>query len=55
VFNQDLARAVETFRRMAAIDVETACVGHGEPILAGAGHRLREVVRTRGADWVLRH
>jgi len=55
VFNQDRARAVATFQRMAALDVDTVCVGHGEPIQRGAGDRLREVVRTRGADWVLPH
>ena len=55
VFNQDRARAVASFQRMAALDVDTVCVGHGEPIQGGAGDRLREVVRTRGAVWVLPH
>ena len=55
VFNQDPARAVASFQRMAALDVETVCVGHGEPIQGDAGDRLREVVRRRGADWVLPH
>jgi hypothetical protein len=40
---------------MAALDIDTVCVGHGEPIQRGAGDRLREVVRTREADWVLPH
>ncbi|OBG94925.1 MBL fold metallo-hydrolase [Mycobacterium sp. E136] len=42
-FNQDRARTVESFRRLAALDVDTACFGHGEPIVSGAGARLREV------------
>ena len=55
VFNQDRARAVASFQRLAALDVDTVCVGHGEPIQRGAGDRLREVVRTREANWVLPH
>ena len=39
-FNQDRVRAVESFRRLAALDVETACFGHGEPIPSGAGRLL---------------
>ena len=31
-FNQDRAQTVASFRRLAALDVETACFGHGEPI-----------------------
>lgn len=42
-FNQDRARTVESFRRLAALDVDTACFGHGEPIVSGAGARFREV------------
>ena len=46
VFNQDRAQTVASFRRMAALDVETACFGHGEPISSGAGDRIREVAAT---------
>lgn len=42
-FNQDRARTVSSFRRLADLDVETACFGHGEPIASGASTRLREV------------
>jgi glyoxylase-like metal-dependent hydrolase (beta-lactamase superfamily II) len=42
-FNQDRARAVASFQRLAALDVETACFGHGEPIASGAGARIREI------------
>jgi glyoxylase-like metal-dependent hydrolase (beta-lactamase superfamily II) len=41
-FNQDRARTVASFRRLATLDVETACFGHGEPIASGAGNRIRE-------------
>ena len=41
-FNQDRARTIESFRRLAALDVETACFGHGEPIASGAGRLLAE-------------
>ncbi len=33
-FNQDRAQTVASFKRLAALDVETACFGHGEPITA---------------------
>lgn len=45
-FNQDRTRTVASFRRLAVLDVETACFGHGEPIPAGAGDRLRERAAT---------
>ncbi|KUI18990.1 MBL fold metallo-hydrolase [Mycobacterium sp. GA-1285] len=45
-FNQDRARTMASFRRLAALDVDTACFGHGEPIISGAGARLREVAAT---------
>jgi glyoxylase-like metal-dependent hydrolase (beta-lactamase superfamily II) len=41
-FNRDRARTVTSFRRLAALDVETACFGHGDPIVADAGIRIRE-------------
>ncbi len=45
-FNQDRARTVESFKRLASLDVDTACVGHGEPITGDARDRLREVAAT---------
>ncbi|KUI40559.1 MBL fold metallo-hydrolase [Mycobacterium sp. GA-1199] len=45
-FNQDRVRTVASFRRLAALDIDTACFGHGEPITSGAGARLREVAAT---------
>jgi glyoxylase-like metal-dependent hydrolase (beta-lactamase superfamily II) len=46
VFNQDRAQTVASFKRMAALDVETACFGHGEPITSRAGSQIREVAAT---------
>jgi glyoxylase-like metal-dependent hydrolase (beta-lactamase superfamily II) len=45
-FNQDRARTVASFQRLAGLDVETACFGHGEPISSQAGARIREVAAT---------
>ncbi|MGE2725102.1 MBL fold metallo-hydrolase [Mycolicibacterium pulveris] len=41
-FNQDRDRTVASFRRLAGLDVETACFGHGDPIASSAGARIRE-------------
>jgi glyoxylase-like metal-dependent hydrolase (beta-lactamase superfamily II) len=46
VFNQNRARTVESFRRLAALDVQTACFGHGEPITSDAGELLRRAATT---------
>jgi glyoxylase-like metal-dependent hydrolase (beta-lactamase superfamily II) len=46
VFNQDRAQTVASFKRLAALDVETACFGHGEPITSGAGAVIRDVAAT---------
>jgi|SRR5690349_18373274 len=45
-FNQDRARAVASFKRLAALDIETACFGHGEPIISQAGDVMRQVAAT---------
>jgi glyoxylase-like metal-dependent hydrolase (beta-lactamase superfamily II) len=45
-FNQDRAQTVASFHRLADLDVETACFGHGEPISSQAGARIREVAAT---------
>ncbi|WP_269854419.1 MBL fold metallo-hydrolase [Streptomyces sp. RPT161] len=43
VFNVDREQAAASFRGIAELDVQTACFGHGEPILHGAGDALRAV------------
>lgn len=45
-FNQNRAQTVASFRRLAALDVETACFGHGEPITKAAGAQLRDTAAT---------
>jgi glyoxylase-like metal-dependent hydrolase (beta-lactamase superfamily II) len=44
VFNQDEDAMLTAFRRLAALDVETVCFGHGDPVVTGAGAALREAV-----------
>jgi glyoxylase-like metal-dependent hydrolase (beta-lactamase superfamily II) len=43
VFNSDPARARESLRRLAGLDVERACFGHGDPLPAGARADLQRV------------
>ena len=45
-FNQDRAQTVASFKRLAALDVDIACFGHGEPVTAGAGDRIRATAAT---------
>jgi glyoxylase-like metal-dependent hydrolase (beta-lactamase superfamily II) len=45
-FNQDRAQTVESFKRLAELDVETACFGHGEPITTAARTRIRDTAAT---------
>jgi glyoxylase-like metal-dependent hydrolase (beta-lactamase superfamily II) len=41
VFNLDRARAAGSLRRIAELDADTACFGHGEPIVGDAASSLR--------------
>jgi glyoxylase-like metal-dependent hydrolase (beta-lactamase superfamily II) len=41
VFNADPAGAAASFRRLASLDVDVACFGHGDPLVKDAGARLR--------------
>lgn len=45
-FNQDRAQTVTAFKRLAELDVETACFGHGEPIVSAARTRIRDTAVT---------
>ncbi|MFJ4428831.1 MBL fold metallo-hydrolase [Streptomyces bobili] len=49
-FNVDREEAVASFRRLAALDVETVCVPHGEPLLKDAAERLQAA--TPEYDWL---
>jgi glyoxylase-like metal-dependent hydrolase (beta-lactamase superfamily II) len=44
VFNSDPPAAMESFCRLASLDVEIACFGHGEPVLAGANTALTRAI-----------
>ncbi|MFJ7496171.1 MBL fold metallo-hydrolase [Streptomyces sp. NPDC097727] len=41
VFNIDRAQAVASFRRLAALEPDTACFGHGDPLTVDAAAVLR--------------
>lgn len=41
MFTVDMAQAKESIRKLAALDAEVACFGHGAPIRSGASARLR--------------
>lgn len=36
VFNVDRAATIESFRRLAALDVDLACLGHGDALVGNA-------------------
>jgi glyoxylase-like metal-dependent hydrolase (beta-lactamase superfamily II) len=42
-FTEDMAEATRSVRRLAKLDIDTLCVAHGAPILAGAGVALRRM------------
>jgi glyoxylase-like metal-dependent hydrolase (beta-lactamase superfamily II) len=46
VFNLDRAKTAESFRRLAELDVDIACFGHGEPAVGDAAARVRQVAAT---------
>ncbi len=41
-FNVDRAEAISSFRKLAGFDVDVACFGHGDPVLADGSAVLRE-------------
>lgn len=44
VFHTDPDRALASYRRLAALDTEVVCFGHGDPVLTGGGAALRAAV-----------
>ena len=44
-FNHTLAKARESFRRFAGIDVGTVCFGHGQPLQGQDTQKLRDAAR----------
>lgn len=50
VFNLDRARAVASFQRLAALEADLACFGHGDPVIGRASAALRRAADTYGPD-----
>ncbi|MFD5697088.1 MBL fold metallo-hydrolase [Streptomyces lasiicapitis] len=48
VYNLDKARAVESFHRLAALETDVACFGHGEPVERDAAAVLRAAAERYG-------
>ncbi|MGW5849943.1 MBL fold metallo-hydrolase [Streptomyces sp. NPDC055254] len=49
-FNVDREEAIASFRRLAALEAEIACVPHGEPLMKDAGAVLRAAAPE--GDWL---
>ncbi|MFC4004733.1 MBL fold metallo-hydrolase [Prauserella oleivorans] len=45
VFNQDRQRTVASLRRLAELDTDIACFGHGDPLVGDAATALRAAAR----------
>ncbi|GGZ11444.1 MBL fold metallo-hydrolase [Streptomyces olivaceoviridis] len=48
VFNLDRGRLLASIGRLADLEAEVACFGHGDPVLSGATAALRSIVATPG-------
>ncbi|MER5914924.1 MBL fold metallo-hydrolase [Streptomyces sp. NPDC001982] len=46
VFNLDRARAIASFHRLAGLDADVACFGHGDPVTGQASAVLRKAADT---------
>lgn len=46
VFNIDREEAIRSLKKQAALEFETACFGHGPPIIGGASGQLRALAAT---------
>ncbi|MQY37362.1 putative metallo-hydrolase YflN [Streptomyces sp. RB17] len=47
VFNLDRPQLLASLVRLAELDADVACFGHGDPVVGGAAAALREVARAR--------
>jgi hypothetical protein len=45
VFNTNRAQAAASFRRLARLDTDIACFGHGEPLTQHVAAQLRTAAR----------
>lgn len=49
VFNLDRSQVLAASHRLAALDADVACFGHGAPVIGRAGAALRETADTYGS------
>ncbi|WP_405622615.1 MBL fold metallo-hydrolase [Streptomyces sp. NBC_00076] len=49
VFNLDRSQVLAACHRLAALDADVACFGHGAPVIGRAGAALRETADTYGS------
>ncbi|CAM5594315.1 hypothetical protein SALBM311S_10465 [Streptomyces alboniger] len=49
VFNLDRSQVLAACHRLAALDADVACFGHGAPVIGRAGAALREAADTYGS------
>jgi glyoxylase-like metal-dependent hydrolase (beta-lactamase superfamily II) len=47
-YTADVEQAIASIRRMAELEFDVLCVGHGAPSAAGAGEQVRALVRELG-------
>ncbi|MER6737779.1 MBL fold metallo-hydrolase [Streptomyces puniciscabiei] len=47
VFNLDRPQLLASLRRLAGLEADVACFGHGDPVVGGAAAALREAARAR--------
>jgi glyoxylase-like metal-dependent hydrolase (beta-lactamase superfamily II) len=45
-FNIDRSEAIQSVRKLAKLEFEVACFGHGPPIVGGASERIRALAET---------
>jgi glyoxylase-like metal-dependent hydrolase (beta-lactamase superfamily II) len=45
-FTADMAQAHDSLRRLAELEFDVLCPGHGAPLVGGAGEQLRALVRS---------
>ena len=43
MFNLDQAQAIESFKKLASLDFDIACIGHGTPLVSDASLEFRRV------------
>ena len=48
IFTADIERAMDSLRRMATLEFDVLCPGHGTPLAGGAGEKVRALVREMG-------